>query len=299
MWFGKQKYNKLIWKNESYDNTLKHILLNDMKISVRLLYTLKKENGILVNNNSYKMHDIVKTGDIIQISLASEKNDYIAENIEIKVLYEDNDLLVVEKDPFMVVHPTKGHANNTLANGLIKLFENKQIKSKIRFVNRLDMDTSGILIIAKNGYCHSILSKDDAMHDMKKQYKAIVKGHMKNKEGVIDLPIGHNDGDINRIVSKDGQRAVTRYKVLQELKDASLLEISLETGRTHQIRVHFSHIGHALLGDGLYGGDMDLFNRQALHCTKLGFFSPRENDMIQINSELPQDMKELLAKLKV
>ncbi len=297
MWFGDQRYNKLIWKNDSKVDTLKQILINDMNISMRLLYSLKKEKGILVNNNFYKMHEIVKLGDIIEINLPDEKNDYKAEDLNIKVLYENDDLLVVEKDPFIVVHPTKKHDNNTLANGLIKLFENKQIKSKIRFVNRLDRDTSGILIIAKNGFCHSMLSKDDAMHDMKKKYYAIVKGYMKDEEGLIDLPIGHNEGDINRIVSEDGQRAVTRYKVIQKLKDASLLEISLETGRTHQIRVHFAHIGHPLLGDELYGGDMELFNRQALHCFELGFYSPRVKEMIRIKSELPQDMRELLSRL--
>ena len=217
--------------------------------------------------------------------------------MDIKLLYEDADLMVVEKEPFVVVHPTKGHQSGTLANGLIKLFKDKSINSKIRFVNRLDRDTSGILIVAKNSYCHSILTKDDAMHEMEKKYYAVVSGHLEKESGVIDLPIDKSEDGIRRMVSEKGQRAVTRYKVIDKLKQATLLEISLETGRTHQIRVHFSHIGQPLVGDELYGGDMSLLNRQALHCFELGFYSPRKSEIIYIKSELPHDMRELVKEL--
>ena len=174
MWFNDQQYNKLVWKNESRNDTLKQILLNDMGISLRLLYSLKKDKQIFVNKKFYKMHELVNIGDIIEINLPDEANEYDAEDMDIKLLYEDADLMVVEKEPFVVVHPTKGHQSGTLANGLIKLFKDKSINSKIRFVNRLDRDTSGILIVAKNSYCHSILTKDDAMHEMEKKYYAIV-----------------------------------------------------------------------------------------------------------------------------
>ena len=297
MWFNNQQYNKLVWKNESRNDTLKQILLNDMGISLRLLYSLKKDKQIFVNKKFYKMHELVNIGDIIEINLPDEANEYDAEDMDIKLLYEDADLMVVEKEPFVVVHPTKGHQSGTLANGLIKLFKDKSINSKIRFVNRLDRDTSGILIVAKNSYCHSILTKDDAMHEMEKNYYAIVSGHLEKESGVIDLPIDKSEDGIRRMVSEKGQRAVTRYKVIDKLKQATLLEISLETGRTHQIRVHFSHIGHPLLGDELYGGDMSLLNRQALHCFELGFYSPRKSEIIYIKSELPHDMRELVKEL--
>ena len=297
MWFNNQQYNKLVWKNESRNDTLKQILLNDMGISLRLLYSLKKDKQIFVNKKFYKMHELVNIGDIIEINLPDEANDYDAEDMDIKLLYEDADLMVVEKEPFVVVHPTKGHQSGTLANGLIKLFKDKSINSKIRFVNRLDRDTSGILIVAKNSYCHSILTKDDAMHEMEKKYYAIVSGNLEKESGVIDLPIDKSEDGIRRMVSEKGQRAVTRYKVIDKLKQATLLEISLETGRTHQIRVHFSHIGHPLLGDELYGGDMSLLNRQALHCFELGFYSPRKSEIIYIKSELPHDMRELVKEL--
>ena len=297
MWFNNQQYNKLVWKNESRNDTLKQILLNDMGISLRLLYSLKKDKQIFVNKKFYKMHELVNIGDIIEINLPDEANEYDAEDMDIKLLYEDADLMVVEKEPFVVVHPTKGHQSGTLANGLIKLFKDKSINSKIRFVNRLDRDTSGILIVAKNSYCHSILTKDDAMHEMEKKYYAVVGGHLEKESGVIDLPIDKSEDGIRRMVSEKGQRAVTRYKVIDKLKQATLLEISLETGRTHQIRVHFSHIGHPLLGDELYGGDMSLLNRQALHCFELGFYSPRKSEIIYIKSELPHDMRELVKEL--
>ena len=297
MWFNDQQYNKLVWKNESRNDTLKQILLNDMGISLRLLYSLKKDKQIFVNKKFYKMHELVNIGDIIEINLPDEANDYDAEDMDIKLLYEDADLMVIEKEPFVVVHPTKGHQSGTLANGLIKLFKDKSINSKIRFVNRLDRDTSGILIVAKNSYCHSILTKDDAMHEMEKKYYAIVSGYLEKESGVIDLPIDKSEDGIRRMVSEKGQRAVTRYKVIDKLKQATLLEISLETGRTHQIRVHFSHIGHPLLGDELYGGDMSLLNRQALHCFELGFYSPRKSEIIYIKSELPHDMRELVKEL--
>ena len=297
MWFNDQQYNKLVWKNESRNDILKQILLNDMGISLRLLYSLKKDKQIFVNKKFYKMHELVNIGDIIEINLPDEANEYDAEDMDIKLLYEDADLMVVEKEPFVVVHPTKGHQSGTLANGLIKLFKDKSINSKIRFVNRLDRDTSGILIVAKNSYCHSILTKDDAMHEMEKKYYAVVGGHLEKESGVIDLPIDKSEDGIRRMVSEKGQRAVTRYKVIDKLKQATLLEISLETGRTHQIRVHFSHIGHPLLGDELYGGDMSLLNRQALHCFELGFYSPRKSEIIYIKSELPHDMRELVKEL--
>ena len=297
MWFNDQQYNKLVWKNESRNDTLKQILLNDMGISLRLLYSLKKDKQIFVNKKFYKMHELVNIGDIIEINLPYEANEYDAEDMDIKLLYEDADLMVVEKEPFVVVHPTKGHQSGTLANGLIKLFKDKSINSKIRFVNRLDRDTSGILIVAKNSYCHSILTKDDAMHEMEKKYYAIVSGNLEKESGVIDLPIDKSEDGIRRMVSEKGQRAVTRYKVIDKLKQATLIEISLETGRTHQIRVHFSHIGHPLLGDELYGGDMSLLNRQALHCFELGFYSPRKSEIIYIKSELPHDMRELVKEL--
>ncbi len=297
MWASGQKYNKLIWKNELRKDTLKEILLNDMNISIRLLYSLKKYKQIFVNNNFYKMHELVNIGDTIEINLPSEANDYEAESMDIKVLYEDEDLMVVQKEPFIVVHPTKSHLNHTLANGLIKLFKDKDIKSKIRFVNRLDRDTSGILIVAKNSYCHSMLTKNDAMHEMQKKYYAIVGGHLSQESASINLPIDKSEDGIKRIVSEKGQRAVTNYKVIKKLENATLVEVSLETGRTHQIRVHFSHIGHPLLGDELYGGDMKLFDRQALHCFELGFYSPRKPEIIHIKSELPHDMRELIEKL--
>lgn len=300
MWLkDMQSYRSLIWQHNGKEKTLKKVLLEDMNISVRLLYTLKKENRVMINEKTMKFHDIVNNQDIVNVELPKEKNDYEAFDKEIKIIYENDDLIVVEKEPYMVVHPTKGHPDKTLANALVYTFNKKGILGKIRFVNRLDRDTSGILIVAKNSYCHSVMTKDDKMWEMDKTYAAVVEGEIKDSEGTIDMPILKDEDGIKRIVHEDGQRAITHYKVAKRLKGATLLEVRLETGRTHQIRVHFSHIGHPLLGDELYGGSMKDIKRQALHCSCLGFYSPREADKIIVRSELPYDIKNLVENLSV
>lgn len=300
MWItNHQSYNKLVWRHKGEEKKLKEVLLNDMNISVRLFYVLKKGNHVFVNEKTIKYHYLIKDNDVVKVILPDEKNDYEGYEKEVKIVYENDDLFVIEKDPYIVVHPTKGHPDKTLANALINMFEEKNIYGKIRFVNRLDRDTSGILIVAKNSYCHSVMTKDEKMWEMEKTYLAVVHGELDNSEGTIDLPILKDEDGIKRIVNEKGQRAISHYKVIKRLRGATMVEVSLETGRTHQIRVHFSHIGHPLLGDELYGGSMDIINRQALHCSRLGFFSPRTTEKIVINSDIPKDMLELLKKLSI
>ena len=255
-----------------------------MNISVRMLCSIKKEKSVTVNGKYVPMHTMVCGGDIIKIELPHESNEYEAQQMGIEVLYEDFDLLVVEKPFGMVVHPTRNHLENTMLNALKYYFDENGIKSKVRFVNRLDRDTSGILIVAKNAYAHSVLTKDTSMWEMHKKYIAVVEGKL-DESGTIRLPIIKSEDGIRRMVDENGQECVTHYRTIKSNERASFVELELETGRTHQIRVHMSAIGHPIFGDELYGGNIDFIERQALHCIELGFYSPRLEKEIRVKTK--------------
>ena len=296
MWkIESQKYDQLIWQCQE-ENKLKSELLDKMNISVRMLCSIKKEKSVTVNGKYVPMHTMVCGGDIIKIELPHESNEYEAQQMGIEVLYEDFDLLVVEKPFGMVVHPTRNHLENTMLNALKYYFDENGIKSKVRFVNRLDRDTSGILIVAKNAYAHSVLTKDTSMWEMHKKYIAVVEGKL-DESGTIRLPIIKSEDGIRRTVDENGQECVTHYRTIKSNERASFVELELETGRTHQIRVHMSAMGHPIFGDELYGGNLDLIERQALHCIELGFYSPRLEKEIRVKTKLHDDITELLMKL--
>ena len=296
MWkIESQRYDQLVWQCKE-ENKLKSELLDKMNISVRMLCSIKKEKSVTVNGKYVPMHTMVCGTDIIKIELPHESNEYEAQQMGIEVLYEDFDLLVVEKPFGMVVHPTRNHLENTMLNALKYYFDENGIKSKVRFVNRLDRDTSGILIVAKNAYAHSVLTKDTSMWEMHKKYIAVVEGKL-DESGTIRLPIIKSEDGIRRTVDENGQECVTHYRTIKSNERASFVELELETGRTHQIRVHMSAIGHPIFGDELYGGNMDLIERQALHCIELGFYSPRLEKEIRVKTKLHDDITELLMKL--
>ncbi len=290
-----QQYNRLVWIAES-DNALKKILLDEMDISIRMLVELKKGDYILVNGKKKIVREEVCRGDEIIVILPEESSEYLAQDIKLNIYYEDEDMLVVEKPYDMVVHPSRSHLENTMLNAALYYFKQHNIQSKVRFVNRLDRYTSGILIIAKNAYAHSAMTKENLLWSMEKEYLAVVQGKLTG-EGTIDRPIAKSEDGIRREVREDGQRAITHYKVIASNELASLVQVKLETGRTHQIRVHFSSLGHPLFGDELYGGDMRWIDRQALHSRRLGFFSPRKKEKIDIKIQLPEDIQELIQKL--
>ena len=296
MWkIESQRYDQLVWQCKE-ENKLKSELLDKMNISVRMLCSIKKEKSVTVNGKYVPMHTMVCGTDIIKIELPHESNEYEAQQMGIEVLYEDFDLLVVEKPFGMVVHPTRNHLENTMLNALKYYFDENGIKSKVRFVNRLDRDTSGILIVAKNAYAHSVLTKDTSMWEMHKKYIAVVEGKL-DESGTIRLPIIKSEDGIRRTVDENGQECITHYRTIKSNERASFVELELETGRTHQIRVHMSAIGHPIFGDELYGGNMDFIERQALHCIELGFYSPRLEKEIRVKTKLHDDITELLMKL--
>ena len=289
---------------QEYDGKkIREYLKEGLALSSRLIKSASIDKRIFLNNKAVKMNAIIKADDMVLIRLDKPETQNIdPENIDIEVNYEDEDIIVINKRPFMVVHPTKLHKSGTLANGLMHYFKETNQQCIVRLVSRLDMDTSGLLIVAKNQYAHMELSRVMKTDDFQKRYLALVHGNLKEKEGTINLPIYRPEveGNIKRVVDERGQESITHYKVLESFKDGDLVECLLETGRTHQIRVHLSHLGHPIYGDTLYGykEDSELINRQALHAYGLDFKSPRTKKELSLRSNLPKDIEDLLNKLR-
>lgn len=295
-----QKYNIISYINEEENLTLKEVLLDKLNFSVRSLSKMKRYKTVKVNNTYIKLSDKVNKGDLIEVRIDENMANFKSQDLKLPILYDDFDIIMVNKPPFMVVHPTKSHYENTIANGVTHYIMEKDEKVKIRFVNRLDMNTSGLVIVAKNSYAQFVLSSDMKGNKVEKIYIAIVKGVVESDFGTISEPIYRpTDDSIKRIVHEDGQPSVTHFEVVQRLKDATVLRLRLETGRTHQIRVHLNHIGHGIIGDELYGYvDENLIKRQALHAYSLKFKQPRTRENLEFNATLPKDMEELIEKLK-
>lgn len=299
---GMQRETAIVYQVEAQEGgkTLKQILKGSLGISSRLLSKIKQGKMIHVNHKPAKYHEIVAEGDLIQISMEEAPNHFMPQDIPFEVVYEDVDLIVVNKQPGIVSHPTKSHPVNTMANAATYYLAKKGIQCRIHFVNRLDMDTSGLLIIAKNPYAHHILSEQMQRNEVHKQYLTFVKGKMAEKSGTINAPIYRPTEDaIQRVVDPRGQEAITQYRVLEEYPEASMLEVTLLTGRTHQIRVHLSHLGHPIIGDTLYGeAAPELIARQALQAYRLAFKQPRYGHWVRVEAPLSEDLVQLKEKLK-
>jgi 23S rRNA pseudouridine1911/1915/1917 synthase len=295
-----QRYNLISYVSDDDNVTLKELLLDKLNLSARFVSKAKKDKNVFVNKVHRTPSYIIKKGDLIEIKIDEEMGNFTPQNLNINIVYEDFDIIMVNKPPYIVVHPTKSHNDNTVANGLTYYLLDKCEYPRIRFVNRLDMNTSGLLIVAKNAYAHHIVSQDMSEDKVTKKYLTVVKGIVKYDEGTINEPIYRPTEDsIKRVVDEKGQPSITHYKVIERLKDATVLEVILETGRTHQIRVHMNHIGHGIIGDELYGYvDEGLIKRQALHAYKLEFEQPRTKEKLSFEAEIPNDIKELIDNLR-
>ncbi len=226
-----------------------------------------------------------------------------AENIPLEIIYEDNDLLVVNKPKGMVVHPAAGNYEHTLVNALMYHCKDRlsSINGVIRpgIVHRIDKDTSGLLIVAKNDFSHVKLSEQIKAHSFTREYEAVVRGHFKEDEGTVNAPIGRSAADRKKmcVTDKNSREAVTHYSVIKEYSSYTHAKLRLETGRTHQIRVHMSYIGHPVLGDAVYGKPFKGIDGQCLHAKKIGFIHPKTEKYLEFDSELPEYFKDILRKL--
>lgn len=297
---NQSKFEYIIKENDK-ELPIKELLKRNFRFSSRLMRKLKAGNCVQLNGVMAKMYEKGSPGDRITIFLPEEKSGFEPENIPISVVYEDEDLLIINKQPGYVVHPTKGHPCHTMANGIMNYMKSQNKHFKIRFINRLDMDTSGLLAIAKNSHCQDDFARQMSMNGVVKRYIAVVNGILPEEEGTIDLPIHREHEDqVKRAVMEGGSPSVTHYKVLERFETGyTLIELLLETGRTHQIRVHMSHIGHPIVGDVLYGEAVVwLIERQALHARYLSFRHPATKRFMELEASIPDDMQKLIKKIR-
>jgi 23S rRNA pseudouridine1911/1915/1917 synthase len=265
-------------------------------ISRSLLVELKHVQGIQLNGVPTYLDHPVQTGDVVQLHLPEEESDNIVpENINFPLVYEDEDILVVNKPYGMCVHPTMLHGTGTLGNAVVHHWNKQGISRKFRPVNRLDKDTSGLLIIAKSQYAHQQLALSQQEGTIDRYYQALVEGQMDQDSGTIEAPIKRKaDSIMERMVSSDGQFARTHYEVLKRFETFTWLRLKLDTGRTHQIRVHMQYVGHPLLGDDMYDGPYGQISRQALHAGELSFPHPRLKQIMRFTAPLPEDMAKVM-----
>lgn len=272
--------------------------LKEKHISKTALTDIKFKGGnIEVNGQRVTVRYVLKEGDEVCVSFPPEKRsaDMLPEPIPLSIVYEDDDVVVINKPPGMSTIPSREHPRGTLANALLFHYEQQNLQTTVHVVTRLDRDTSGLVLVAKHRHVHHILSEQQKQGQVKRRYEAICHGYVTPSVGTIDAPIARkSDSIIEREVRADGQRAVTHYEVLQYKNDMTHVSIQLETGRTHQIRVHFSYIGHPLVGDDLYGGLREQIDRQALHSCELTFVHPFLEKTMTFHAPLPDDMASLL-----
>ena len=302
--------DKIIFQVEKENTGIridKYLSDNMEDISRSYLQKLLKDKSITVNNKAIKANYKVQEGDMVSVFVPEpEEPNILPEEIPLDILYEDDSLMVVNKPKDMVVHPSAGHTSGTLVNAV--LFHCKGNLSGINgimrpgIVHRIDKDTTGALLICKTDTCHRILAEQLKVHSITRRYRAVVQGNLKDDEGTVEGPIGRHTTDRKKMAInyKNGKEAITHYRVLERFGNATYIECRLETGRTHQIRVHMSSIGHPLLGDTTYGSSKNPYHLQgqALHAMVLGFLHPVTNEYMEFTAPLPEYFLKLLEKLR-
>lgn len=283
--------------NESTrQNTVKQILKSQFNMSDRLILKLKRENKIYLNNSSTHVNAALSLGDIVcaDISFEEECKNIVPTKMDLNILYEDEGLLIINKEPNVPVHPSLNHYEDSLSNGVKYYFDSIGLKRKIRPINRLDKDTSGIVLFAKNEYIQECLIRQMKKGIFEKEYLAILDGVLEKTNFTVTAPIARKEESIiERCVSIDGDYAETIFEVIENFNDYTLVKCILKTGRTHQIRVHSKYINHPILGDTLYGSTSSLISRQALHAYKVKFIHPNSKETVEIVCDIPHDMNKL------
>lgn len=284
--------------NVTENITINNILEQRLLMSTRLRNKLIKNKAVLLNGTFIDTRELALPGDILTVVLEMEEDNsnIVPTKMALDIVYEDSHMLIINKSAGIAVHPSILHFDNSLSNGIKYYFDNIGLHKKIRAVNRIDLNTSGLVLFAKNEYIQECLIKQMANKAFEKTYLAIVCGHMPKLKGLVNAPIARKENSIiERCISSSGQTSITHYEVIKEFEKYSLVACTLETGRTHQIRVHMAYIGNPLLGDSLYGSNnTSLISRQALHSYKMSFIHPIYNKPILIEAKLPKDMEKLI-----
>ncbi|HPZ42578.1 MAG TPA: RluA family pseudouridine synthase [Bacillota bacterium] len=276
--------------------SIEQFLRNVLGFSRSMVRRLKRLSGVLLNGQPVILSRRLKAGDRISVALQfNEFTNVLPQPIPIDFVFEDEHILVVNKPPGMLVHPLKHEQENTLANAVLHHYLEKGIEAAFRPVSRLDRNTSGLVVIAKHAYAAFRLGQQLPRGELQREYLAVVHGLIAQEQGIIDLPVARSvDSRVKRRVCPEGKKALTYYTVLKYLANATFLKLRLATGRTHQIRVHLSHIGHPLVGDTLYGGREEGISRQALHCSRVSLTHPVTGEGLTLEAPLPGDMQKLL-----
>lgn len=285
----------------------KYLALKNAELSRSYLQKLLKEGKVKAQGESVKPNYKVQSGDVLSLEIPdAQEVDILPENIPLDILYEDEDLLVVNKPKDMVVHPASGHYSGTLVNAVLYHCRGNlsSINGVLRpgIVHRIDKDTTGALVVCKSDVIHRAMAEQLKEHSITRRYRALVQGNLKEDEGTVKAPIGRHPTDRKRMAvnDKNGKEAITHYRVLERFGCCTYIECQLETGRTHQIRVHMASIGHPLLGDTVYGSQKNpyQFQGQALHAMTLGFIHPRTGKYMEFTAPIPQYFVNFLEKLR-
>ena len=297
--------NVIVNENDKGKRLDIYIAENFNELSRTMIKKLIESNNILVNDKSEKVSYKVQANDNISIDIPEAKETKLkAQEIPLDIIYEDSDIIVINKPKGMVVHPANGNPDGTLVNAILSICKNSLsgIGGELRpgIVHRLDKDTSGLIIVAKNDKAHINMSEQIKERNVKKTYIALVRGNVPKEEATINMPIGRSTKDRKKMaVTKNGKQAITHFKVLKRYSKYTLLEIKIETGRTHQIRVHMAEIGYPVVGDAVYSNGKNEFGieGQMLHAYKLEFMHPITNKHMELTAPLPQYFEEILKKL--
>jgi 23S rRNA pseudouridine1911/1915/1917 synthase len=296
-------FEYLVTENDETDRIDRFLALKIESLSRSTIKKLLLEGKILVNQAQVKASYVLRFGDLIEVmDVDFSETEIVPTKMDLDIVYEDEDVLVVNKPSGMVVHPAPGHYQDTLVNGLLWHIKNlSDVNGEMRpgIVHRIDKDTSGLLMVAKNNYAHDILAKELQDKLTKREYIALVEGIIVNKRGKINAPIGRDKNNrLKMAVTASGKEAITNFEVLETYEDKTLIKCILETGRTHQIRVHMQYINHPLVNDYVYGNAKPNDFGQFLHAESLGFTHPKTKEWLEFTSPLPEEFKSYLEKLK-
>lgn len=293
------KLSYTVKNNEKFDN-IKELLKTKFEISDRLLLKLKTHNKIFLNNMPAAPYMPVNSGSVIEviIDFDEDNSNIVPVKMYLDIIFEDDALLIINKPTGFPIHPSMLHFEDSLSNGVKYYFDSIGLKKKIRPVNRLDKDTSGIVIFAKNEYVQECLVRQMKRNEFVKEYIAICEGVLPEDTGIVNAAIARKENSIiERCVKESGDTAITHYDVLKTNDELSVVHLILETGRTHQIRVHMAHIGNPIIGDTLYGNKSNLINRQALHSYKVSFTHPVTHEKMELIAPLFEDMQKIIDSI--